>query len=206
VVGDINQYLTLWQAYLPVTLLLALGAALLARSETPVARSAAGAHVSRSTGRLPLLALGASIIAVVGALTGAGLAAGQTAALAGPTQFPGYPPPAEVKQATDAVKAVLRPSDRVVRLTLTTQSAWPTAAGVALELERGGRRTTEVATPGSGVDTGLLFGTSRRPTGHEDVDIEFQRQGPGQVQGSPAQGAPLGRFGSLQVLINRKAA
>jgi hypothetical protein len=206
VVGPINQYLTLWQAYLPITLLLGLGASLLAPSESDAGQPAAAAHRSRSKDRVPLVALGASTIALIGAATGAALAAGQTAALAGPTQFPGYPPPAEVKQATDAVRAVLRPSDRVVRLTITTQSAWPTAAGVALELERAGRRTTEVATAGSGVDTGLLFGASRRPTGHEDVDIEFERQGPSEVQGSPARGALLGQFGYLEVLINRKPA
>jgi hypothetical protein len=204
VVGDINQYLTLWQAYLPITLLLGLGAALLAESHA--GQPAAAAHLSRSSNPAPLFAFAPLAIALIGALTGAGLAAGQTAALAGPTQFPGYAPTAEVKQATDAVGAVLHPSDRVVRLTITTQSAWPTAAGVALELERGGRRTTEVATPGSGVDTGLLFGANRRPTGHEDVDIEFQRLGPGEVQGLPAHGAPLGQFGSLQVLVNRQVA
>jgi hypothetical protein len=206
VVGDISQYLTVWQAYLPITLLLGLGAALLADvPDVRPARSSAPSHLSPPAGPLSLLTLGSTIIAVAGALTGAALTVGQTAALAGPTQFPGYLPPAEVAQATDLIRSALQPSDRVVRLTITTQSAWPTVAGVALELERGGRRTTEVGTPGSGVDAGVLFGAGRRPTGHEDVDIEFERQGVGEVQGAAAHGAPLGVVGTLSVLINRTA-
>ena len=107
--------------------------------------------------------------------------------------------------ASDAVRSALRPSDRVVRLTIATQSAWPTVAGVALELERGGRRTTEVATPGYGFDATVLFGLNRRPTGREDVDVEFERIGPNEVQGAPAHGQPLATLGSLVLLINRRA-
>jgi hypothetical protein len=203
VVGEINQYLLIWQSFVPVTLLIGLGAALLAPGATaPATRDVKQPHVP-----LPLSRFGqaAAAIGVAGALTASGVAIGQTAALAGPTHFPGYLAPGEEITATKLVLAALRPSDRVVRFTITTQSAWPPIAGVALELERRGLRTTEAATPGAGVDPGLLFGASRRPTGHEDVDIQVQRNGSTEVQGVPAKGAPLGVIDSLVLLINRPA-
>jgi hypothetical protein len=147
----------------------------------------------------------AAAIGVAGALTATALAVGQTAALAGPTRFPGYLAPGEQIEASKAVLAALRPTDRVIRFTITTQSAWPPIAGVALDLERRGLRTTEATTPGAGVDPGLLFGASHHPTGHEDVDIQVQRSGPTEVQGVPAKGAPLAVIGSLVLLINRPA-
>jgi hypothetical protein len=205
VVGDIAQYLTIWQVCLPITLLLALGAVIL-RENRPANRSRPQAvHAPPQPTPLLRLAQATSITAALGALICASIAISQESALASPTHYPGYPPPGEVSQATYLVRTALRPSDRVVRLTITTQSAWPTVAGVALELERGGRRTTEVATPGSGVDAILLFGANRRPSGHEDVDVEFQQTGPDEVQGTPARGRPLGSLGSLIAFINRPA-
>jgi hypothetical protein len=203
VVGDIAQYLLIWQACLPIILLLGLGAALLTPEPAAAASPPAADRFRRKSAGSILVPV-ASIIAITGAFTGAAVGLGQQVALAGPTSFPGYAPPGEVQLATDAVRGALQPSDRVVRLTIATQSAWPTVAGVALELERGGRRTTEVATPGYGFDTAVLFGVNRRPTGREDVDVEFQRLGPNEVQGAPPRGAPLATLGSLILLINRR--
>jgi hypothetical protein len=206
IVGDIAEYLTLWETCLPITLLLGLGAAVFGDQRSAVPERAKAVHAVRLATPMALLVPVASIIAVVGAFTGVAVAVDQQAALPGPTRFPGYTPPLEVKQATDLVESALRPSDRVVRLTIATQSVWPTVAGVALQLERGGRRTTEFATPGYGLDAGIPFGVNRHPTGHEDVDIEFQRNGPTEVQGTPAHGHPVGSLGSLIILINRPAS
>jgi hypothetical protein len=200
VVGEINQYLLMWQSFVPITLLMGLGAAVLAPGATAPAPSA-----PKAIPALSRVGQAAAAIGVAGALTATALAVGQTAALAGPTHFPGYLAPAEEIAATKVVLAALRPTDRVVRFTITTQSAWPPIAGVALELERRGLRTTEATTAGAGVDPGLLFGASRHPTGHEDVDIQVQRIGPTEVQGVPAKGTPLGVIGSLVLLINRPA-
>ena len=202
VVGDIAQYLVIWQASFAITLLLGLGAAVLTPEPSAVPLRRHSSHHA-SAGSLGVRV--ASIIAAAGTVAAAAVAVGQQAALAGPTSFPGYAPPGEDRMASDAVRSALRPSDRVVRLTIATQSAWPTVAGVALELERGGRRTTEVATPGYGFDATVLFGLNRRPTGREDVDVEFERIGPNEVQGAPAHGQPLATLGSLVLLINRRA-
>jgi hypothetical protein len=204
IVGDIAQYLLIWQACLPITLLLGLGAALLSKDASPVPSRPGPTHLSRRATGPPVLVRVAALIAAVGALTGAAIAVSQESALANATQFPGYAPPGEIRPLTNLVRGALRPSDRVVRLTIATQSAWPDVAGVALQLERGGLRTTEVGTPGWGFDAAVLFGLNRRPTGREDVDVEFERLGPNEL-GTPGHGKLLATLGSFTLLINRPA-
>ncbi len=191
-VGPIAEYLTMWQAFLPVTLLLALGASILDESAVPEPRS-------REAITRRVLVPVAAALAVCAALAGATVGADESAALASPSRYTGPPAGPEVVQATRMIRAAIQPRDRVVRLTMATDPAWPITAGVALELERDGYRTTVA---GDTRDWGLLFGAGRRATGREDTDVEFYEPAPANVEGPPPRGRPLGSVGTIELYLN----
>jgi hypothetical protein len=193
VVGPIAQYLTLWEVFLPITLLLALGASILRGA--PAAEPGTWEAITRPSFLLPV----ATAVAVCAAVTGTVVGLTQSAALAGPSQYTGEPARQEVMEATQLVRSALAPSDRVVRLTMATDPAWPIAAGVSLNLERAGYKTTAA---GITRDWGTLFGASRRATGWEDIDVEFYQPAPPADQGLPPRGRLLGAAGPIDVYLN----
>jgi hypothetical protein len=193
VVGPIAEYLTMWEAFLSVTLLLAVGASILDEAAAPEPGS-----WEAITGRSLLVPV-ATAVAVLAALTGTVVGVDQSAALAGPAQYTGPPVNQEVVEATRMIRAAIQPKDRVIRLTMATDPAWPIAAGVALELERDGYRTTVA---GSTRDWGSLFGADRRSTGKEDTDVQLYEPAPPNVEGPPPIGRPLGSAGPIRLFLN----
>ena len=212
VVGPVYSWLVTWQAFVPVTLLIAVGCSLFGVTSAPAPPPAAAAgplpgrhlHSIRQRPQIPgtrLWAIGVAVVAVL-ALAASADTVKQTVALAGPASDQGHPSSTEptVAVATRLVERTLAPGQRTVRITIDTQQAWPLAAGLSLELERDGRRTTVAGTT---TDWPLLFGAVRRPTGRENVDIELYVPGPGEQQGQPPAGTPIGRAGTVVVYLNQ---
>jgi hypothetical protein len=111
-----------------------------------------------------------------------------------------------------ALSAVVRqrlvPSDRLVAIKILSHETWDQAAGLALELERQGRRTTVggVVTPvdpAAATDWTEVFEPRRRPNGRENVDLWlFLTSDPAAVAAAkPAQ--VLGEAGGVAVAIRR---
>jgi hypothetical protein len=193
VVGPIAQYLTVWEVFLPITLLVALGASILGGTAAP--QPGSWEAITRRSLLVPV----ATAVAVCAALAGTVVGVDQSAALPAPSGYTSAPVRQEVTDATRMVRAALAPSDRVVRLTMATDPAWPIAAGVSLNLERAGYKTTVAGTTR---DWGVLFGAGRRATGREDIDVEFYEPAPPVDQGQPPNGRPLGAVGPVQVYLN----
>jgi hypothetical protein len=170
--GVVYPYFAVWLAVVPLTILLAIGVALLGPVPTPTsaARPARWHRLeSRSVGGgrvLVSICVAASVAA--GALTVAsdlGTGGVQTTTGAGPwPQGNAASPGGKARTIGDttalaaAAKGVLEPTDRWINLTIGTASLWPYAAGVVLELDEAGVQST--VSPSS---WDLYFGRERRP-------------------------------------------
>ncbi len=163
--GPVYLYYTVWLAYVPLAILLALGTAVFGQS-SPVS------HVEKtsasSTWPRPRLALCVVAAIAVGALTvhsDLGMAGVATTTGAGPwpqadagsaagrTQTV-----ADTASLTAAAEHVLRPSDRRVNFTIGTPGLWPYVAGMVLALDERGVQST--VSPASWE---LYFGHERAP-------------------------------------------
>ncbi|MDQ6617745.1 MAG: hypothetical protein M3083_24080 [Actinomycetota bacterium] len=204
VVGPILFYLPLWQAFALITLLLALGASILAPARLPSAQPVHDGGVDPVPGSARRLGFPGAVGAVIGVAVGVTAIALSVVALRHTTPSSGpeliflNPSYRDIAMAADTIEAKLTPNDRVVRVTIGSDSLWPTVAGIILDLERHGYRTT-VAGPTQ--DWTFYFGTSRRPTGREPVDVEFFPTGAGLAPGSA--GTPLTTIKDLSIFLNR---
>jgi hypothetical protein len=170
--GVVYPYFAVWLAVVPLSILLAIGVALLGPAPTPTS-AARPAHrrrlESRSVGRgrvLVSICIAASVAA--GALTvtsDLGTRGVQTTTGSGPWPQGNAASPRgkartieDTAALADAAKGVLEPTDRWVNLTIGTASLWPYAAGIVLELDEAGVQST--VSPSS---WDLYFGSERRP-------------------------------------------
>ena len=151
----------MWLAYVPLSLALAIGVALLTPAH-PTRRSWAG------LGR-PILALSVAAAVGVAAVTvRSDLRMGPVKTIttgAGPWPAGTAPTPQarsrssrDTAALTTAARSVLRPSDRWVGFTVATSSLWPYVAGMVLELDESGIQST--VSPASWE---LYFGHERTP-------------------------------------------
>jgi hypothetical protein len=208
VVGPIYAYLVMWQAFVPITLLLALGCALLGRegpeeadSVTPRMGRSGPTWLRVTEARVRGVAPVATVLVVVMAAV-TGLALSHAVVLAAPASDKGHPSSSDPDVATVShlVESALRPAERTVRITVATHLAWPMAAGLSLQLETDGRRTTVA---GITNDWTTMFGPQRRSTGREDTDVELFIPGPNEVQGLPPEGDQIGSVGQVLVFLLR---
>jgi hypothetical protein len=170
----IYSYLVIWEAFIPVTMLIGLGIAVF------------GGRTARWL-RPTELALLAVALAVAGWATQRDAAVPASWQLANP----------DVAASARAIEGNLGPQERVVRITIVSHDTWPMAAGIALELERAGRKTTVANT--SAIWT-VLFGSRRGTTGREQADVELYLTGDGPAAAA-AQGQPVATAGTTIVLL-----
>ena len=168
--GPAYLYFAVWLAYVPLSLALAIGVALLTPAH-PTRRSWAG------LGR-PILALSvAAAIGVAAVTVRSDLRMGPVKTIttgAGPWPAGTAPTPQarsrslrDTAALTTAARSVLRPSDRWVGFTVATSSLWPYVAGMVLELDESGIQST--VSPASWE---LYFGHERAPG--RPVDVQFE--------------------------------
>jgi hypothetical protein len=180
--APVYPYYTIWLAYVPVSIMLAIGVALLAPGEPPPSTSyRADKGVGRSLfgRRVVIVCVAAAVIAA--ALTvQSDLRMGPISATTGSGPWPpgnASTPQGRVRtiEETAALAAtaegVLRPTDRWVNLTIGTPSLWPYVAGIVLQLDRRGVQST--IAPASWA---LYFGHERAP-GHP-VTVTFDVYAP----------------------------
>jgi hypothetical protein len=167
--GPVYLYFAVWLAYVPLSLVLAIGAALFGpaganrsaheRTKTRPALAiclvvalAATAFTVRSDLRMAPVATSTGAgpwpVANDGSAQARARSIGDTAALA------------------QAAQSVIHPGDRWVGFTVGTPSLWPYAAGIVLQLDRHGTQTT--VSPAS---WDLYFGHERAPG--RPVSVEF---------------------------------
>jgi hypothetical protein len=147
--GPVYLYFAIWLAFVPVGVLLALGAALV--GSAPVAASAEPSGGARATDPrwAPVLVACAAVTA--GLTVSSALATRPIAATTGSGPWPpGMASTIESKQRTvrdtqaltRAARAVLRPGDRRVGFTIGSSGEWPYVAGIVLGLDERGVQST----------------------------------------------------------------
>ena len=180
--GPAYLYFAVWLAYVPLSLLLAIGVALFAPGDTTPrfdrsARTQPTTRPLRALGR-PALALG--LVVAIGAAAvavGSDLRMGPVKTItSGAGPWPAGTagtPEARAQSQRDtialakAAQSVLRPADHWVNFTVATTSLWPYVAGMVLELDVAGVQST--VSPASWE---LYFGHERTPG--RPVNIDFQ--------------------------------
>ncbi|MDQ1396754.1 MAG: hypothetical protein QOG64_2013 [Acidimicrobiaceae bacterium] len=172
--SPIYSYLVIWQSFVPVTMLIGLGIVVFGGRRGRWLRPA----------ELGLLGLAVAM---------AGWATVRDAEAPASWQLAN----ADVAATALAIEHQLGPGERTVRITIVSHDTWPTAAGIALELERAGRRTTVANT--SGIWT-VLFGSRRATTGREQADVELYLTSDGPAAAA-AQGQPVATAGTTVVLL-----
>jgi hypothetical protein len=167
----VYPYYTIWLAYVPVSIMLAIGVAILAPGERPPhpghrADQWAGAGRPLFGRRVVIVCAAAAVIAATFTVH-SDLRMGPIRATTGSGPWPpgnAGAPQGRVRtiEETSALGAgaegVLRPTDRSVTLTIGTPSLWPYAAGIVLQLDRHGVQST--VAPASWA---LYFGQERAP-------------------------------------------
>jgi hypothetical protein len=154
--GPVYLYFALWLAYVPVTVMLAVGVGLLGRDVTGVPTEETLRPLGRPTqaGRLPRAAVPlcvAAAIIVSGLSVGADLNMGGVTTTTGSGPWPaGNAATAEGRHRTvedtlamsHAAEKVLHPADRWVGFNIGSTSVWPYVAGMVLELDQRGIQST----------------------------------------------------------------
>ncbi len=170
--GPVYPYFSVWLAFVPASIMLAIGIALVSPAATePLSGDASNRPGAARWRRLVIRR--AAIISVVAAVSAAALTV-QSDLRMGPistTTGSGPWPPGNsgtpqgrirTLQVTNALATAaagaLRPTDRWVNVTIGTSSLWPYAAGIVLALDRRGIQST--VAPASWV---LYFGQERAP-------------------------------------------
>jgi len=177
IVGEPFKYLVIWMAALPVVPALGVVVALdSALRRAPIRRAA----------QVWPWVLAAVVVAAVSAALDAGIAAPPAAAYSS----------ADVAAAWKLVAPVLPANRQPVRIVINDGSRWPVAAGLALELERGGYAARVDH------DWALLFGSGRVASGTETVVLYVATQIPSNWP--PAGDAVhLGTAGATNVFVRR---
>jgi len=179
--GPIYLYFAVWLAYVPLSVLLALGAAIVGRSDTPavvgrtgVAAASATAVAAQSVARRsPRAGRCATAILVAVALSFSAstvksdLTMGSIRTTTGSGPWPASNAATaqgkrrtiqETIALTLAADGVIRPTDRTVGFTIEDSSVWPYVAGLVLELDERGIQSTVAPDAWE-----LYFGHERTP-------------------------------------------
>jgi hypothetical protein len=170
--GPAYFYFAVWLAYVPLSLLLAIGVALLAPPSTPTldSRSAPDGPKAGWRPAANRRVIAACVIAAVGlaaATIQSDLRMGSVATTTGSGPWPqgnAATPQGKLQTVQDtaalarAAESVLRPTDRLVGFTIGTPGLWPYVAGIVLQLDERGVQSTV-----SSASWQLYFGHERAP-------------------------------------------
>jgi len=159
--GPVYLYFAVWLAFVPLSLALALGAALVGEPSDRTSRSSVG-HT-----RMVVIALCLGALVAAGSTVRSDLSMGPVSTTTGSGPWP--PGNAGTVQGkartirntvalTEAAESVLRPGDRWVGLTIASSAVWPYAAGIVLGLDEHGVQSTV-----GPVEWALYFGHERLP-------------------------------------------
>ena len=181
--GPAYLYFAVWLAYVPLSLLLAIGVALLApRSSPPFdLRSTSSQTKARWGGTATRPVIVACVVAAVGLASVAVQSDLRMAPVAATTGAGPWPqgnaatPEGKVRTVQDtaaltrAAESVLGPADRLVSFTIGTPGLWPYVAGMVLELDERGVQST--VNPASWE---LYFGDERAPGRPASVTFDLR--------------------------------
>jgi len=175
--GPIYPYFAVWLAYVPLSVLIALGTALLGSTgpeELVASDPVRGADIRQgSAGRWPVIVLCLVALAGAASTVTSDLRMGSVSTTTGSGPWPpGNAGAAEGKQQTirntialtRAAESVLGSGDRTVGITIESTGVWPYVAGMVLDLDERGVQST--VAPRSWE---LYFGHERVPRGPVSV-------------------------------------
>jgi hypothetical protein len=163
--GPVYLYFAVWLAFVPLSLLLSIGVALLA---PPAPGSSPGSPTPSRRARPALAACVVAAVLAAAFTVQSDLRMGPVKTIAsgaGPWPLANAGSPQgrarslqDTAALTEAALSVLRPGDRSVNFTVGTDGLWPYVAGMVLELDQHGTESTVSPAPWQ-----LYFGHERAP-------------------------------------------